>query len=359
MPLDFGIEIECLVPGRADGSFPSYELVRRVASGTAAAIEAAGVGCFFAGYNHQRPSTWKIVTDSSVHAPTGYVGLEIVSPPLSDDGLSQVETVCRTLIALGAKVNRSCGLHVHIGARALTINTLKKLACLYHDYEDAIDALMPPSRRRSNNTYCAALKGRTNVENLAQARYPQDIASSIAGGGRYVKLNYVAFGRHGTVEFRQHSGTVDPVKITKWVFFCSRLVELAQRTADEPRVAANVDRGLQAKLQRARKSAIIYALAARPGGVTAPEMQAALNASSAASPSIPLTRLNVPFRKLGRRNGHSVYKLVVPDGTPSPGDVTLPKLLEKLQLAQDDLEFWNARATLLAGSVSNDEQEVA
>lgn len=358
MPLDFGIEIECLVPGRVR-DFPGYELVRRVATGLAQAIETAGVGCYFAGYNHQRPATWKIVTDSSISSTAGYIGLEIVSPPLNDATLAQVDTVCQVLIAAGAKVNRSCGLHVHIGARALTINTLKKLAYLYHDHEDAIDSVMPPSRRSGNNTYCAPLKGGTNFERLAEARFPQDIAYAIRSGGRYVKLNYVAFGRHGTVEFRQHSGTVDPIKITKWVFFCSRLVELAQRTANEPRFAANIDRALEAKLRRAQKSAKIYALANRSEGVTAIEMQAALSSRAPCSPSIPLTRLGVSFRKIGRRGGHSVYKIVQTATGPAPDDVTLPKLLSKLQLAQDDIEFWNARATLLSSGVSNDEQEVA
>ena len=42
---------------------------------------------------------------------------------------------------------------------------------------------------------------------------------------RYFKVNAVAYDRHRTIEFRQHQGTTDYEKISKWVMFLAKLVE--------------------------------------------------------------------------------------------------------------------------------------
>jgi hypothetical protein len=42
---------------------------------------------------------------------------------------------------------------------------------------------------------------------------------------RYRKVNIASFNRHGTIEFRQHEGTMDPDRILNWVQFCTHFVE--------------------------------------------------------------------------------------------------------------------------------------
>ena len=44
---------------------------------------------------------------------------------------------------------------------------------------------------------------------------------------RYHKLNLESLVRHGTVEFRQHSGTVDGEKMANWVMLVGGFVECA------------------------------------------------------------------------------------------------------------------------------------
>jgi hypothetical protein len=42
---------------------------------------------------------------------------------------------------------------------------------------------------------------------------------------RYQKLNLESLERHGTIEFRQHSGTVDAEKAVNWVRLCTAFIE--------------------------------------------------------------------------------------------------------------------------------------
>jgi hypothetical protein len=348
MPLDFGIEIECFIPGQT-------AFRNRVAEGIARDVTEAGAPMAYEGYNHHRRNHWKIVTDASLSGPAGYLGLEFVSPPLNDEGVPQIDAVCRVLQANGARTNKSCGLHVHIGAQHLGLDTLKRLALLYIENEDVIDSLMPPSRRRNaNERYLASPKATADLGMIRRAVNVQQIAGGVRGGlspNRFTKLNLTSYWKHGTVEFRQHSGTVDAEKIKRWVYFCQKLVDVA--ATDQPIVVPartqQINPQLERAFRRARKSAVVYNLAIRPEGVTALEMQLALNSRSLASPSIPLGRLNVPFRIDGRRNGHVVYKVwTAPGATPAQQAATLASLLEKLGMQDDHGEFWRARANLLA-----------
>ena len=50
---------------------------------------------------------------------------------------------------------------------------------------------------------------------------------------RYFKVNAVAYSRHRTIEFRQHSGTTDYEKISHWVMFLAKLVEYSFKSECE------------------------------------------------------------------------------------------------------------------------------
>jgi hypothetical protein len=50
-------------------------------------------------------------------------------------------------------------------------------------------------------------------------------------GGRYNKVNLCAFLRHGTIEFRQHSGTMNVDKVINWIVFCVNFVETSANTS--------------------------------------------------------------------------------------------------------------------------------
>lgn len=56
-----------------------------------------------------------------------------------------------------------------------------------------------------------------------------ELEKTITGRSRYFKLNSQSYWRHGTVEFRQHSGTIEFEKIKNWLFFCARLIDFSKR----------------------------------------------------------------------------------------------------------------------------------
>jgi hypothetical protein len=102
--LTFGIEIECVGLTTSDAS---------------RALRDAGITCENNGYNHNTRPVWKVVTDGSLHSRDG--SCEVVSPILSGtDGLTEVRTVMSVLRTAGARINESCGMHIHIGVDQLT-----------------------------------------------------------------------------------------------------------------------------------------------------------------------------------------------------------------------------------------------
>jgi Putative amidoligase enzyme len=180
------------------------------------------------GYNHVTREYWKLVSDSTIAGPQPF---ELVSPILRGvEGLEQIKTVCQVLNSLGVQVNKSCGLHVHHGASDLRLNDWKNLVKSFLKYETCFDQLVAPSRRRNNSRWAHSVLCRFNSLDEAwpqidSARDLEDLAYKAIGGDRYHKLNLMAFWRHGTVEFRQHGGTIDAEKIIHWVILTNALIE--------------------------------------------------------------------------------------------------------------------------------------
>ncbi len=222
------------------------EIVHRNQRQLRDAIRSRGILCEIEGYNHSTRRYWKIVSDASVNG-----GYELVSPVLKgQSGLDEVKAVCEALSEVGALINKSCGFHAHFGTDDFkeSVSVWRNLYINYATLEEDIDAFMPPSRRR--NTYCASLKVRGWREKMENARTLVELEKAITKRSRYFKLNSQSYWRHGTVEFRQHSGTIEFDKIRNWLLFCARLVELSKRErlgcGGERTLAKLLDRGLAA-----------------------------------------------------------------------------------------------------------------
>jgi len=223
--LTFGVELEFVHP-------------RHNRSQVVHALRAAGVNVQEEGYNHHLRNYWKITTDGSLMDYSH--GSEIVSPVLTgDEGFSELTKVCDVLTSLGCKVNKKCGMHVHVGARNENVDFFKSLVRLYSKSEAAVESFLAPSRRGYANPFCgpvrinqARLDAATTVEQVAEAT-SQDHTDPrrLRSANRYRKLNLQCFWQHGTVEFRQHQGTVEASKACNWVRFCLRMVLAARKGA--------------------------------------------------------------------------------------------------------------------------------
>ena len=202
--LTFGVEIECY-------NFARQQLITAASSN--------GLQVRSEGYNHaDNDRYYKIVSDSSI---TGVNSQEVVSPILNgNNGLNSLKTLCNALASIDAKVNRSCGLHVHIGAANMTDDHYCRLVRNYQAVEKAVDSFMAVSRRANNSQWCQSLQG----IDFSQCTTKRQIAGAMRYD-RYFKVNAVAYDRHQTIEFRQHQGTTDYEKISNWVMFLAKLVE--------------------------------------------------------------------------------------------------------------------------------------
>ncbi len=205
--LTFGVEIECYNVVRND------LIVNSMRKGLAVRSE---------GYNHtDNQHYFKIVSDGSLE---GVNTNEVVSPILQgNDGLNSLKRLCEALNEIDAKVNRSCGLHVHIGAANMTDAHYIRIIRNYQKIEKIVDSFMPLSRRANNNGFCHSLQG-FDFSRCNSKRDVYDLMNS-----RYYKINSHAYFRHQTIEFRQHSGTTDYEKISNWIAFLAALVKYSEK----------------------------------------------------------------------------------------------------------------------------------
>lgn len=181
-------------------------------------------------YNHNTRNHWKIVRDGSI---SGENSSEIVSPVLKGfDGMEQIKKVCIALNKAGAKVNNSCGFHVHFGATDLNLDNIKNLVLSHIEVEKTFDSIVPASRRENSNHFCKSITSIASSKSqaIAKIKNAQTISALLSlFPQRYTKINLQCYNRQGTVEFRQHSGTTTFSKIKNWILICARLIEYSKQ----------------------------------------------------------------------------------------------------------------------------------
>lgn len=199
----FGVEIEFLQM-RSDALRTMIE-----------SINDRGVQCSYEGYTHRVMRGWKVVTDSSC-------GLEIVSPILYD--FEELKVICEELKKANAQVTRECGIHVHHDVNDMNVEEIKNVFKFYVKHEDTIDSMLPKSRRANNGRYCGSMK--QDIEEIKTVDSVDGIVSAM--GTRFKKVNIKSYLTYGTLEFRQHSGSIEFDKISNWVLLTHKIVERAK-----------------------------------------------------------------------------------------------------------------------------------
>jgi len=181
----------------------------------AAILANAGFNAQAEGYNHVTREHWKAVSDGSLHTRlgSGEAG-EVVSPILNLGSFGELKKVTRALSAAGVRVNKSCGLHVHVGGIDLSREGVLEYARAWIALQPAIDLLVAPSRRGANCGYAKRLNGH-DLEYIANGDY--------GSLDRYKTFNASSLLRQPTVEIRQHQGSLNASKIWAWTEFISNL----------------------------------------------------------------------------------------------------------------------------------------
>jgi len=206
--ITFGVEIECYLP---HGSI-------------------ARVGGYHRGIQIDwAPQGWNAQRDGSLdRAPRGYEGVEIVSGILRGaDGLREVKFVVEQLRRLDAKVNATCGFHVHVGFPR-EAKPIERLTYLVANFEDALYAATGTSRRQQQG-YSAPITDDLRGLDIRRAVRDSLRRGYARGIDRYRSLNLtnVLAGRRPTVEFRAFQGTLNWQKMAGYIRLCVGLVERA------------------------------------------------------------------------------------------------------------------------------------
>ena len=224
----FGIELEIIPTAGNEVGF-SARMKRALQEAGFAAMENSHYGRAY--------SYWQVKPDCTVQVYRNgrtWYGTEVVSPVLNADaeGFESVAKVCKVLEEAGATANINCGCHVHVGVQDKTVAELKNIVRAYGTYADEIDSVLPKSRRKdgskgqwakpiwSNFTKRAVLQ---RIDQATTCERLQQVCVAI--NGRYSALSLDPYVRLGTIEFRQHSGTVDATKAVLWAKWCCAFVE--------------------------------------------------------------------------------------------------------------------------------------
>lgn len=205
----FGIEIEA--------TSPSAAVAAQVLRAAGLNVDDGRTG----EYHHNVRAAWQVKRDGSVNGH----GIEVVSPPLpaNEDGFEQVRVAMRALRQAGGTVDASCGMHVHVEVRSpqatgfrMTPSAIAAFGRSYVERQDVIDRFVPASRRRSTGESCRGGGRRFNGNewDVVEAALLAGRAPTI---GRYRTVNAAPFARLGTIEFRQHQGTLNGRKAVAWV----------------------------------------------------------------------------------------------------------------------------------------------
>lgn len=212
--IKFGIEIECMIP--------------------------SGVSIPVGGYHHGlsinfAPAGWNAQSDCSIHCPSGYKPVEIVSPPMrGEDGLAQVYYMVEMINELGGIVNDSCGLHVHVDANSMSESEVMAVRNAFLRYEMAFYGL-------SGTMACYRM-----------THYYSKSSRTASVGERYQGINLLNWlepsplrrrNNARTIEIRAWAGTTNPDEIITAVYMAVALVASGgSETASEIKYARDAAR---------------------------------------------------------------------------------------------------------------------
>lgn len=227
--INFGVEIETYGIGREG----AVNAIARALGWTAS-------NGYRGGYKvvDNQGRSWKAVGDSSI---CGHSGAEVVSPILKYDDIEDLQKVVRALRQGGAKVNESCGIHIHVDAGAFEVPAIVRLAKLWARKEKLLKHSFEVFRARGES-YCwdmnrhgfmdrlFAKRNVTTLDQLNKIWYDSDSVTNRHyhyDSSRYHACNLHNIWGKGTIEFRLFNSTLHAGKVKAYVQFCLAMASKA------------------------------------------------------------------------------------------------------------------------------------
>lgn len=186
---------------------------------------------------------WKAMTDASLSASTTYQA-EVVSPILHYGDIETVQNVVRAIRTQAhARVDSSCGIHIHVGSRSFSPNALRNLVKIVNKQEALIEHALGTSNRsrwcRSiDSAFLARIEAQrpSNLDDINAAWYGyHNYHPTHYDQTRYHGLNLHNVWFRGTVEFRWFAGTLHAGKVKAYIQFilalCNKAIKARSASA--------------------------------------------------------------------------------------------------------------------------------
>ena len=194
---------------------------------------------------------WKFQKDVSIVGPDEQK-CELVTPILTYQDIETLQELCRQLRHAGAKsdASRGCGVHIHIGAKGHTPQSLRNLANIMASHESLIAEALKLDRSRMSR-YCRTVDPRFLEQvNTRKPKTMADLAdiwytshgenhgrNHHYNGSRYHMLNLHATFTKATVEFRlfqfdeptdKRRGGIHAGQLKSYIQLCLALSQMAK-----------------------------------------------------------------------------------------------------------------------------------
>lgn len=194
---------------------------------------------------------WKFQRDVSIAGDDAHK-CEMVTPILTYGDIETLQELCRRLRKAGAKsdATRGCGVHIHIGAKGHTPQTLRNLANIMASHESLLADALKLDRHRMDR-YCRTVdpnflrelnrRKPTTMAKLADIWYTSQGENygrnQHYNGSRYRMLNYHATFTKGTIEFRlfqfdapdgERQNGIHAGQLKSYIQLCLALSEMAK-----------------------------------------------------------------------------------------------------------------------------------
>lgn len=162
---------------------------------------------------------WNTVDDGSLRGG----GREyVLSRPFAGNDLERALSLFDEHVAKSGhdiQVSERTSIHVHIDIRDLTFEQLTRYVSIYSIFEEALFNLV--GKTRSNNIFATSLANANgNLSKLGMAGSEpsrDEVHHIMMHFTKYSACNLAAVGKYGSLEFRNHEGTYDVARITKWI----------------------------------------------------------------------------------------------------------------------------------------------
>lgn len=204
-------------------------------------------------YGVRSLNDFTIQYDGSVHeikknGSGGKRGAEVVSPILLDtwESWEKLQEACAFLQAIGCRVNRTCGGHIHIGENVMGVDK-KAWETLLKVWSEAEPLIYVLSNRKGENsrkdTDQYARETATDIDRIdwSQIRIKseediKELSKKVYGGSRYKALNLQNIEKNGknTIEFRLSNGTIDYSILRENILLYGRLIQMAKMHSIDP-----------------------------------------------------------------------------------------------------------------------------